>query len=357
MIDSEHRGYITTKDLKRIGANGRQESAEEGQNEEDTHLSLSGFSDLLSENMKNIYLPAGHVIFKEGDRGDSLFFINSGRVEVSTKEGFKAITEQGDFFGEGALLNKQGRRNATIKSITPLHAIEINREYFEKYLADGLETELSLREKDRSRRQNRAAKAILRLQHLLEGDTIEKGDYVYKQAEKGNDIFLLEDGVVDVSVHGQSVYTIRSGELFGEYATIFGRPRNTSATCSSKQCKLHIMDPKDFDSIVKSNPYVREGIREVVLRREFKKALVYATKKSFPSNQKELKEAFETIDWDKSGEIDLSEVDLLLRKMDKTFTNNDIAQILNSLDLDGCGKVGWEEFKRVFGMSDTSANN
>ena len=113
------------------------------------------------------------------------------------------------------------------------------------------------------------------------------------------------------------------------------------------------MEPKDFDSIMKSNPSVREGLREVVLRREFKKALVFATKKPFPQKVEELKEAFIVIDDDKSGEIDLSEIDVLLRKMDSTFTDDDIEQILNSLDLDGGGNIDWEEFKRIFGMTGT----
>mmetsp|Transcript_21779 Transcript_21779/g.24453 ORF Transcript_21779/g.24453 Transcript_21779/m.24453 type:complete len:796 (+) Transcript_21779:148-2535(+) len=352
MIDSEHRGYITTGDLKKLNPKKAQKNAEEGQSAEDSHLSLSGFSDLLSENMKNIFLPAGHVIFKEGDEGDKIYFINSGRVEVSTKEGFKAITEQGDFFGEGALLSKQGRRSANIKCITPLDAIEISKEYFEKYLTGGASTEISIREKDRLRKQNRA-KAILSLQHRLEDDIIEKGDYIYEQGEEGKDIFLVEDGVVDFCVDGHHVYTTQPGELFGEYAAIFGRPRNTSAKCVSNHCKIQIMEPNDFESIMKSNPSVREGLSEVVLRREFRKALVFATKKPFPTKEEELKEAFNAIDHDESGEIDLSEIDELLRKMDKTFTDNDIAQILNSLDLDGGGNIDWEEFKRIFGMSGT----
>ncbi|OEU09496.1 hypothetical protein FRACYDRAFT_144910, partial [Fragilariopsis cylindrus CCMP1102] len=62
----------------------------------------------------------------------------------------------------------------------------------------------------------------------------------------------------------------------------------------------------------------------------------------------ELKEAFIVIDDDNSGEIDLSEIDVLLRKMDSTFTDDDIEQILNSLDLDGGGNIDWEEFKRIF---------
>lgn len=213
MIDSEHRGYITTGDLKKLD----QKDTEDG--EDDSHLSLSGFSELVSEHMKSIFLPAGHVIFKEGEEGDKIYFINSGRVEVSTKDGFKATTEQGDFFGEGALLSTTGKRSATIKCITPIDAIEISKEYFEKYLAGGASTEISIREKDRLRRQHRA-KAILGLQHRLDTVTVENGDYIYEKGKEGNDIFLVEDGVVDMCVDGYPVYSVQPGELFGEYAYV-----------------------------------------------------------------------------------------------------------------------------------------
>ncbi len=345
-IDSEQKGYISTKDLKHTDGTP---ASNDRESEDDAHLSLSGFSDLLSEHMKNVYLPAGHVIFEEGDEGDSMFFLNSGRVEVTTKDGFKAITEQGDFFGEGVLVKKELGRSATIKCLTPVHAIEIGRNYFEKYVADGFEIELALIERDRVRRQERA-KAILGLQDRLNSEVLEKGDYVYIKWEDGDDIFLLEDGLIDIDVDGNSVYTVKAGELLGEYSMIFGRNRNTSARCVSDKCKIEVMEVKDFEHLIKSNPSIRDGLRDVVFRREFKKALAFATKKPFPSTEDELKEAFGKIDLDKSGLINFDEIRVLLQKMDKTFTDDDIAQILESLDLDGAGKIQWAEFKRIFGM-------
>lgn len=352
-IDSENRGYITTKDLNHPDGKKAHDAANSKEREEVPHLSLSEFSYLLSEHMKNVYLPAGHIIFEEGDEGDSMFFINSGRVEVTTKEGFTAITDQGDFFGEGVLLKKDGRRTATIKCITPLHAIEIGRDYFEKYVADGFEIELALIERDRLRRQERA-KVILGLQHHLDSERIEKGDYVYTKREDGDDIFLLEEGLIDIDVDGHYVYTVKAGELLGEYSMIFGRNRNTSARCVSDHCKIEVMELKKFERIVNSNSSIRDGLRDVVFRREFKKALVYATEKAFPQTEKELKEVFEKIDLDDSGLIDFDEIRVLLRKMDKSFTDSDIAQILESLDLDGAGKIQWAEFKRIFGMHGSS---
>ena len=254
-------------------------------------------------------------------------------------------------------MNKRGRRNATIRCLTPVHAIEISKEYFDKYLADGQDTALSLREKDKMRRRNRA-KGILTLQKSLKELSIGKGEYVYKQGEPGSELFIVEDGVLDVTVDDQTVFKVEKGELCGEYSLVFGnRPRNTSAKCTSNECKLLTMDAKDFKKLIRANPSVREGLHETALRRQFQKALVFATKKPFPTKEQDLKEAFSSVDYNHSGQIDLSDVALMLKNMDNSFTNKDIAQILNSLDLDDNGSISWDEFKRIFGMTGTRYSN
>jgi len=285
-----------------------------------------------------------------------MYFINSGRVEVSTKDGFKTITEQGDFFGEGALLDKKARRNATIRCVTPVHAIEISKEYFDKYIADGQDAALSLREKIKLRKWSRA-KSILNLQKNLNEKTYRNGDFVYEQGQEGSELFIVEEGAIDVMVEDHTVFTVKKGELCGDYALVFGRPRNTSAKCVSDQCKLQALNAKEFQKLTRSNPFVRESLREIALRREFQKALVFAIKKSFPTKEDELREAFHAVDYNKSGQIDLSDVALMLKNMDSTFSDKDIAEILNSLDLDESGSIQWGEFKRVFGMSGTKFSN
>jgi serine/threonine protein kinase len=344
MLDPEHRGYITTKALtKELNP----ENAGDASNEEDDQLSLSGFSDLLSENMKNRYFPAGHTIYREGDIGHKMYFINSGRVEVSTKDGFRTISEQGNFFGEGALLSKSSTRSATIKCLTPVHALEITREYFEKYMAGGYDLQLSLREKDKNRKYDRA-KAILKMQLNMEKRTIQKGEYIYQVGQEGKEIYVLENGKVAVIVEDHVVFELQPGELCGEYSLTFGRPRNTSAKCLSDSCQYHVLHAADFYKVLKEHPAVQDSIRDVCLRREFQKAVVFTTKKSFPTKERELYEAFNVADENRSGNLDLSDIKSMLQRMDATFTDEDIRAILESLDLDGSGAVSFEEFKRMF---------
>ena len=117
-FDTQEKGYVTATDLNtRLSRRGEETASDEGKAV--APLSLSGFSDLLSDHMNNKYYPRGHTIYKEGDKGDAIYFINSGTVEVSTRNGFNTTLSQGELFGEGALLDSKGRRSATIRCITP----------------------------------------------------------------------------------------------------------------------------------------------------------------------------------------------------------------------------------------------
>jgi serine/threonine protein kinase/Ca2+-binding EF-hand superfamily protein len=351
-LDPENKGYITTRQLKELDPKTNTDNADD-----DTQLSLSGFSDLLSDNMKNRYFPSGHVIYREGDRGKSMYFINSGRIEVSSKDGFKASIETGDFFGEGALLSKSGRRSASIKTLTPVHAIEISKEYFDKYLASGYDTQINLRERDKERKRNRA-KTILASTKTMEEQWYPKGSSLYEQGRPGDDVFILEEGEVDVTIEDHTVYAVKPGELCGESAVIFGKPRNTAAKCVSDKCLVHILKGEDFTKIVNSmaSSTLKESLRDITHRREFQKALVFTTKKAFPTTEAELREAFEETDYDRSGKIDLADITLMLKQIDATWTNKEIKEILASLDLDRTGAVNWEAFKRMFCTSNSNSN-
>ncbi len=118
-FDSTNKGFLTSKDLRRL-TERKVSSDEKLSSDENKPLSLSGFSNLLGENMVNRYFPRGHVMYREGDIGNHMYFINSGIIEVLTKDGVRHRRHQGDFFGEGALLHPQKIRSATIHCVTPV---------------------------------------------------------------------------------------------------------------------------------------------------------------------------------------------------------------------------------------------
>jgi len=352
-LDLNDKGFLTREDLRLLTkrkSNLTSQSAEEEGEDGNKPLSLSGFSELLGENMKNVYFPGGHTIYEEGDVGNHMYFINSGIIEVTTRDGAKNRRSQNDFFGEGALLHPKKIRSASIKCVTPVNAISISREYFDKYLASSGLTQ-DLKEKDKTRKRNRA-KTILRLQKNLKPISVKNGDALFRCGEEAESLFILENGKVDILVGGKKVFNLSAGDIFGEHSLIMSRPRNTSAVCRSNNCLVYEMKERDFYEIYTSSTQVRTSLRELCFRREFQKALVKKTGKEFPSIR-DLREVFDAADPDKTGLLEIDQVAVVLKSFDPSLTESEIQEVLNALD--DSGKISFHEFKLIFGMNKSRA--
>jgi CRP-like cAMP-binding protein len=370
-LDGSKSGYITTRDLRRLSGHkitepnkslsffGRPKAQTD--EDRDSALSLSGFSELLAENMKNRYFPKGHVVYREGDTGNSMYFINSGTIHVTTSDGYTGSRTQGDTFGEGALLNMNRKNTSTIKCATPVHAIEINRPLFEKFLqSDDKQAKINLSEKDKSRKRERAKRLLL--QPHLEQRTLKNGEYVYHVGESGDalPLFILEEGKAEVEVaNGYVVFSLEPGEMCGDHVVVFNRPRNTSAICVSPEgCKFRVMSKKEYQKVLDKNPWwVKDSLRDISLRREFMKAIVMKTNKAFPAaNEAEMRKIFNLADVNKSGRLELDNVREMLHSFDKSYTDADVKEILDALDLDETGAISFDEFKRMFWARKPSCN-
>jgi CRP-like cAMP-binding protein len=89
---------------------------------------------------------AGETIFQEGDPGDTMYYILSGKVQILKSfvgvEQEVNVLEAGDFFGEITIL-KGGRRRATARATAEVELAEITRHSFEGLLS--LDVEIPVR--------------------------------------------------------------------------------------------------------------------------------------------------------------------------------------------------------------------
>src|SRR5918993_3794655 len=85
------------------------------------------FADLSEEDLERLYrmaetvsIPAGQLVLREGDAGDSLYVVLEGELEVtklqSSHDVLLALYEPGQFFGEMALL-EQVPRSASVRTL------------------------------------------------------------------------------------------------------------------------------------------------------------------------------------------------------------------------------------------------
>jgi len=91
----------------------------------------------IGENLEELEVPAGTVVFTIGARPDGFYLIFKGRVKVSKpregKEDFLAWLTAGDYFGEEALLENRNR-NATITALEDCLLFFVRREAFDRLL-------------------------------------------------------------------------------------------------------------------------------------------------------------------------------------------------------------------------------
>jgi voltage-gated potassium channel len=75
-------------------------------------------------------VPAGTVIVRKGDRGDAMYLIASGAVDVEAASG-KVRLEEGAFFGEMALLSREPR-SATVTAVRSTDLLVLDAEDFHR---------------------------------------------------------------------------------------------------------------------------------------------------------------------------------------------------------------------------------
>ncbi|MCB4203408.1 mechanosensitive ion channel family protein [Deferribacterales bacterium Es71-Z0220] len=97
-----------------------------------SEISESVLIDFLSYGLIKEYLENEEVI-KEGESGESMFFVLEGKFEAKKHGKNLGILQPGDFFGEMSLLTGD-KRYATITAVTKAKAIEIDRQAFKVLL-------------------------------------------------------------------------------------------------------------------------------------------------------------------------------------------------------------------------------
>ena len=145
----------------------------------------------ISEGKNVMSFRKGKKIFSQGDRADTIYFVQSGRVKVSVvssagKEAVLAMLGPHDFFGEGALVG-QSLRMSTATTLEPatvfhvekramLRALHAQPELSEKFMASLLKRNIDLEEDlcDQlfNHSEKRLARVLLKLARLRQHDVV-----------------------------------------------------------------------------------------------------------------------------------------------------------------------------------------
>src|SRR5262249_8969655 len=86
----------------------------------------------LAKQLHPVDFPRGHIIFNEGEPGDRLFIIASGKVKIGRRspdgrENLLTIMGPSDMFGELSIFDP-GPRTSTATTVTEVRAVTMDRD-------------------------------------------------------------------------------------------------------------------------------------------------------------------------------------------------------------------------------------
>jgi len=88
------------------------------------------------------------------------------------------------------------------------------------------------------------------------GKLFKKGEYLFHDNDKGSEMFVIQEGEVEVlkKIGGQEkvLAILKKGEFFGEMAILNGKPR-TATIRVSVDSKILVINPSTFESMIRGN--------------------------------------------------------------------------------------------------------
>ncbi|WP_035615982.1 cyclic nucleotide-binding domain-containing protein [Haloferula sp. BvORR071] len=96
--------------------------------------------------------------------------------------------------------------------------------------------------------------------------TFKVGDTIFKAGDPGNEMFIVDEGEVDIVINGTVVETVGPEHFFGELALIDEAPRSADAVART-DCKLAALDQRQFTFLVDEIPFFALRVMKVLADR------------------------------------------------------------------------------------------
>ncbi len=95
----------------------------------------------LTKQLQPVDFPRGHVIFHEGEPGDRLYIIMSGKVKVGRRspdgrENLLTIMGPSDMFGELSIFDPGPPRTSSATTVTEVRAVSMDRDALRAWIKD-----------------------------------------------------------------------------------------------------------------------------------------------------------------------------------------------------------------------------
>jgi len=220
----------------------------------------------LSSVMTPCIFQTGDYIIKRGERGDSFYIIQEGKVRVTDivvgNIRYEDVTlGTGEYFGEGALISSESRA-ASVVALTKGTAFAIDRTIFQKVLGDFVK--LISRAQDRHRLEgikilrgsNLTSENLDELVSHVKDREFQENESIFEEGEVVEGaLYFVRQGTIKIStLDGSRSEDIIPGGYFGQeqlLADVQGRqnPAKYTAVVGEEKCVCGVLTLKDCRSV------------------------------------------------------------------------------------------------------------
>ena len=187
----------------------------------------------------------GVTLYKEGSQGNYWYIVNSG--ELNKLNNNKLITKlsRGDSFGEKSIMNG-APRSTSVVAVTDCKLWVLKRSVFKKILefifTSNYEQNMMFLE-GLNMPLDATSKSIM-ANNLIQ-EIYLKGQYICKEGEMGNCMYIVKDGEIECLKGDKVIRTLKTGDNFGQKAILEEGKRSLDVRAKT-DCKIYSISIEFF---------------------------------------------------------------------------------------------------------------
>ena len=195
--------------------------------------------------MSLYYLQEGKTLFTQGSSGNFWYIVKSGQLNKYMNDELIGTINEGDSFGEHALMNNCPRNN-TVIAVTDCKLWVLKRQTFKKILEfifnsnyeqnikflNGINIPL-----DSTIKSIMANNLIQEIYH--------EGQYIFKEGEFGSCMYIIKEGEVECIKGDTVIRVLKQGDNFGQKALLEEDKRSLDVRAKT-DCKLYSISSEFF---------------------------------------------------------------------------------------------------------------
>lgn len=257
-------------------------------------LQIAQFIENLAERgeqlgLKPILLRKGETLIEEGDSGDTVFLVRSGKLGVSRlkSDGQKQIIGEvgpNSIVGELAMMSGQ-LRSTTIYGLEDSQLLSVEFDVFEQLVADSRIDLEDINNIAATRWQklhlvgalgdlfgDLDTSVWLEIQENFEWVLLPSGETLFNQGDEPDGMYIVVNGrlrveVVDSDSKLEVKGEVGPSDIVGEYALIADEPRSATIV-AVRETHLARLSPDNFEQLLKNYPDLMRVITMLIIKRQ-----------------------------------------------------------------------------------------